>query len=239
MTSSRANEGIATPPHPSPVLALTVVDGATLSSAGSITADTKIMMAVRSAETNQTHPNVISVPTQRIPKFLFEEISSDVRGRTRLTGQTDLLDAQVHAYPAQRSHDAVLYAVNSLLSRKIGLSDALELNTIKYRAQLKITSRGTVIHESHKELTQMTNILVILDQVAFDFPTETMSYSHIFWSTAETFLESAANKDVVMLNKSFSPLEYCVHGMCIMSSFNIVAHALGKDLYPFTYECIC
>jgi hypothetical protein len=59
---------------PAPVLALTLVDGGSLSPAGKVTIDSRVLLAVRDPETNETHPGVVSVPTQRIPQGSFQQL---------------------------------------------------------------------------------------------------------------------------------------------------------------------
>jgi hypothetical protein len=57
----------------SPVLSLTVLDAATLDD-GVLLPDSSVLIVARRPGTNPTHPNVISVPTQRVPESLHRDI---------------------------------------------------------------------------------------------------------------------------------------------------------------------
>ena len=67
-----------------PVVVLTILDGNTLGPNGEIDDKTKILVGVRDYRANPTHPNVISTPTQRIPKGLFDELSDRKPGMMTL-----------------------------------------------------------------------------------------------------------------------------------------------------------
>ena len=67
----------------SPVLSLTVLDARTLPE-GILRPDSLLLVVVRRPDCNPTHPNVVSVPTQRLPRSLFCEL---LHGARELSGE--------------------------------------------------------------------------------------------------------------------------------------------------------
>ena len=217
----------------SPVLALTIIDGQSLEN-GKLSKDTRLLLAVRNPDTNSTHPNVISVPTQRIPHLTSNElIKSTKKEYHDKSSSTTIFASQINRDDSIPGHDSLIFAVESLLSRKLGLSEFLEYEKIRYSVLLRALVTGTVKHPNHSEKTLMLNAVVIIHSGAALFPDSTASYSYIQWTNVQTFIKTASEKDPLYFNPILSPIDYCIHGLCIMSTYNIVAHSLGIDFYPY------
>src|SRR5205823_1377215 len=105
----------------------------------------------------------------------------------------------------------LIFSVNSLLSSKMGISDFLEQKEVRYSAYLRAMVTGTVKHPSHSESTAMLNVVVLVEKGAQHFPPKTASYSHILWSSVDSFLETARSKDPLLLDLNLDPIEYCIH----------------------------
>lgn len=217
-----------------PVLALTILDSGTLGHEGAISVETKMLLAIRDPTTNRTHPNVISVPTQRIPRVLCESLQSLCHERREVDESTLIITGPSSSSGTADGHDPLIFAVSALLTRKLGVSDDLERGRIRYRAYIRGIVSGTVRHPGISEDTMMLNVVVIINEGASHFPAESASYSHLIWTPVRSFLQTAAQKDPTSLEKDLSPVEYCIHGMCVMSSYNVLADYVGESFYPYT-----
>lgn len=217
---------------PAPVLALTILDGKTLR-AGRIALETRVVLAVRDPTTNTSHPNVVSVPTQRIPQGVFDSIARPVDRQKSSDASTEFFTESALANADTNGHSDLIFAVNSLLSSKMSLSESLERKALQYEAYARALVTGTVVHSDYSEPTAMLNVVVVVKEGADYFPQRTASYSHIFWSPISLFLETARSKNPLLLDPILNPFDYCIHGMCIKSSFNVLAAYTGEELYPF------
>ncbi len=256
------------------VVALTILDGTTLSSDLSVHDGTKILIGVRSEEANLTHPLVVSTPTQRIPPSILTEICNrgskvEIDRNLNLNFPEQLLQAYLFDHPMIDSrhancHDPLIYSVESLLSRKLGLGDALERDQIHFRAQPVSLLVGKVLYDnletdeaekhqlsrdqirSHsdevvienekyfQEYHAMCSIKVILsDPTAI--PKATPSYSSLHWIDVRQFLDVAKSRELGQLAHVLGnqAVGYCVHGLCIASSF-VYLSALNLGLTPPT-----
>src|SRR5436305_9094016 len=99
------------------VLALTIIDGDTLQD-GKIVEDTQLLLVVRNPEANLTHPNIISVPTQRIPnELLLGYLRSSSVEHQDDSSATTIFDGEIFNSNVANGHNPLVYAVESLLSR--------------------------------------------------------------------------------------------------------------------------
>lgn len=214
------------------VLALTIIDGNTLND-GVIVDSTQMLLAVRNPETNITHPNVISVPTQRIPEEMLKNLekSSSVEYEDKLSATT-ILKSEIFDSSLANGDNPLIFAVESILCRKLSLADYLEHNQIEYMTCLRGLVTGTVKHAVHSENTVMINAIVVITKGFSLIPNNSASFSHIISTSVNTFIETASHKNPLLLRRDLNPFEYCIHGLCIMSSFNIIAHTLGLNFYP-------
>lgn len=222
--------------QPAPILALTVLDARTLTDAGRVHDESHVLLAVRDPVSNKTHPNIISVPTQRIPQSMFGALMTSGISQTPLDATTKLFHQMPTSSVSCNGHFNIIFAVNSLLATKMGVSDFLERKEILYSAYLSALVSGTVFHDDNSEVTAMLNILVLIEKGAHLFPTRTASYSHIMWRPVTTFLNTAREKNPLLLDSNLDPFEYCIHGLCIKSAFNVLANSIGHPLYPSNYN---
>lgn len=221
------------PDFRSPVLALSIFDYASLDG-GAITEHTKLLVVVRRPETNPTHPNVVSVPTQRIPAgwldSRFQAVSYIENGLIAFCDGPEVDSLQ------SNGHDPIIYATRAILSQKLGVSDALESHALAFRAAPRALMRGVSYYpdfpeSGREEHILMMNLIVTITRGADLFPPSTESYSHILWADVATFLHSVRAKDPTVLGLGAEAVEYCVHGLCVWSTYNNLARELGLDFY--------
>lgn len=212
------------------VLALTIVKSKQAMCDG-IDASDEVLICVRNEEFNETHPNVISVPTQRIPAVLAEKIIA-AGAEEGNSGSTMLYRGQAACSLSANGHSEIIYAVESLLAGKLGLADAIERGDFSFTARLAGNQIGTANHPEfhgtdrpdHEDL-QMMNIMVRVDQGAELLAQSTVSYDHVKWVSIDKFRHMWANgkqpTDVGFSGEESFGL--CIHGLCISSSADVLA----------------
>ena len=148
--------------EPAPIVALTILDAETLGPNDRVLDSTRILVTARHPDTNPTHPNVVSVPTQRVPATLMRALC----GRGRPTGKDHglhskaaslrlperVLRARTFKVPfidsgSVRGHAPIVYAVESLLCGKLGLAEAIEKKSVRFSAAPVLHVVGTVLYE--------------------------------------------------------------------------------------------
>lgn len=224
----------------SPILSLTVLDSATLRD-GVVQTDSKVLVVARREDTNPTHPNVVSVPTQRIPEALRDSIagSAVAVGKDPTSGVSyfsqGYLDSKVH-----NGHHPTINAIEALLSRKLGLAESLESEQVSFRAALKAQVDGVALYDNIGdsdvyEPVSMLNVVIELDQAQAKLPMRTSSYSVIAWAAVESFLDGVETRDPARVSPELDPLALCVHGVCLQAAQASLVHLVGHP--PFQEEC--
>jgi hypothetical protein len=232
----RYDGDVSSPATAAPVLSLTVLDSASLSG-GVLSGDSRVLAVVRSEIANPTHPNVVSVPTQRVPRTLLDAILASAVG---VAGSPSPHVAHFHggtiAGDSATGHNPLVYAVEALLARKLGLAEALEGGRTSFRAALRARVDGVAVYDNlgpgvMREPVRMLNVAVELAGFAHDLPTSTNSYSSIRWTPVDQMLRCIATKDPTLIDPAFSPIEICVHGVCLLAAQATLARGLGGRLF--------
>ncbi len=218
-----------------PILALTIMDEI----------KQKILIAVRSRETNPTHPDVASVPTGRIPTALYDDL---IQGAGEGYPVQDFVQTSkeygVDIYPNSQfvnnqeasAHNSVIHSVESLMTKKLGLAEALEKNMIEFKARARLVLHGNAHYPNlfqdgidHKEEIDMLNIEVLVKEGADLFPSKTASYRDIVWASLEEFTQMTQNKDVCHLG--LNGFQTCVDGLCVPQR-NLFSSKINKNTFP-------
>jgi len=206
------------------VLTLTILNAEKTKINGNLN-DKIVRFCVRNSDVNPTHPDVVSVPTQRIPQTLAEAIiaSSTECGKS---GKTMLREQSFVSNKDVDGHNAVIFAVESLFSRKMGVADILERNEIEFSAALAGTHIGTAkyVNLGKEECLHMLNIQVLITKGADKFPDKTTSYDISGWMPVQKFLPMWDDgKDVTLAGiNSEKAMGICVDGLCILSTYDIL-----------------
>ena len=160
--------------------------------------DTKILIGIRKPESNAVHPNVVSVPTQRIPASLFSAMSVRIG--------LPLLASLGHA-----GENSITYAVQALASQKLGLATAFELGEIEFAAAARTTFKGVVPVLTEGDVEEPWTMILV--EVHFNTHigiTETESYKGMRWMGVTEFLKAVDDKDSFLLDGA-----YPMGGLCI------------------------
>ncbi|HLO18236.1 MAG TPA: hypothetical protein VK206_25615 [Anaerolineales bacterium] len=217
-----------------PVISLTIIDQATLD-AGLISDSTRILVVVRDPKTNTAHPNVVSVPTQRIPASLHLEIC----GATPGFGESLKEHSHSISMVSNRlvnGHNPIIYAVESLLSSKLGLAEHLESGQLCFQAKLRLVKAGKSYQlnnftDEQVHYISMANIIVVISDGVKLFPSKTASYSHISWVEVSRFFNTVEQRNPEILGVGLNSIDFCVHGLCIATTYELLTAVVGKDLY--------
>jgi hypothetical protein len=140
-------------------------------------------------------------------------------------------DSDIH-----NDHQPLISAVESLMSRKLGLADALERGELSFRAALRAQVNGTALYDNLAdsdvyERVSMLNAIVEVRQDRTTLPMTTGSYSVMAWTSIESFLEGVGRRDPTMIGPEFDPLTYCVHGVCLQAAQASLEHLVGHTLF--------
>jgi hypothetical protein len=189
-----------------PVLALTLIRH--------VGGRTEVLVGARTEAANRTHPNVVSVPTLRVP------VAVAAGWTGALTGALD-----------EATGAGLRREVDNLLARKLGVADALELGRIGLREHVLRGWQGTSVigdedgpdGEPRTEDLTMFNACVEVTAGAELFPAGTASYAPLTWVGVVEFLEMVRSKEVAALNAGLDELLFCVYGLCLETSARLLA----------------
>lgn len=161
----------------------------------------EILTGVRTPSANRTHPDVVSVPTLRVPEVVAERWPDD---------------------------GDVTREVENLLARKLGVADALELGLISLAQRHFGGWQGTsVIGEDEEGLRTedltMFNACVEVLSGSDLFPARTASYDPLRWARVADFLRMVRTREVAHLGVDLDPIQFCAYGLCLTSSELVLA----------------
>lgn len=225
-------------PEPVPVLAATIVDVATLVH-GAIAPTTRILIVVRDATTNVTHPDVVSMPTQRIPFALAESLLNDTSSlgsEQTADAETTYLIGPEYTNLERMVHNPVVYSVVALLTRKLGVTEYLEWHhghkpRLTFSATVASMTVGHATYSNRpggreSEYIRMINVLVrIVDGVDL-FPSQTSNYAFVRWVDASRFMEAMRDRNPTAIDPRLRLEQYCIHGLCVHGTYGHVTREL-------------
>lgn len=176
-----------------------------------------VLVGIRSEAVNRSHPNVVSVPTMRLPLQLAEAV----------------LAAREHGGALSRSmcvpgvaHDPVGYAVWSLLAAKVGLADAIERKAFDLSILDSCVLQGESLIDyvdgvDVVEQLTMINLLCRIERGHEEVPRRTAVFSRLSWLEYGLLVDAATSKDLSMLSSDYQAPEICIHGLCIQTAVSL------------------
>jgi hypothetical protein len=192
-----------------------------------------VLVVVRDAAANPTHPNVVSVPTQRIPLQLYDAIIAS----GRFVGEEPdrhaaFFDGGVIS-SADSGHDATVHATEALLARKLGLADRLESGLVRFRAALRARVDGTAVYDNLGgdaifEPISMLNVVVAIDSAQDEIPLMTTSYSLLAWTSVAQFVRGVDARAAHVVSPALDSIELCVHGVCLDAARASLMQLVGR-----------
>ena len=195
----------------------------------------EVLFCVRNRDVNLTHPNVVSVPTQRIPTALGDEMIAEGLANGTF-GKTQLLNSKKSSNRDTKGHNSMIYAVESLLAGKMGMADHLESNEFEFTVELAGFHHGHAQYEKgtgenpdvdDDEELRMINLVVRIDEGIDSFPPSTISYDYLLWTSTPNFRKMWENNDTTLIGlPDHVDIWVCAHGLCIASTYDILSAKL-------------
>ncbi len=216
----------------SPALALAIIDS-TGRPPSETRPDSPVLLGIRCPEANATHPNVVSVPTQRLPgAFLLEMVAACTLLRASETAW--FFSFPEVANTRENGHHPVIFLIESLLSRKLGVARALERGGIEFTAGFFSLTTG-IAHYGDEgpygtaERMVMGNLWVAVTRGFDQFPERTESFSRVFAAGLAVLDHAKATGDITGLaGGQLDPAVHSIGGVCIASTINALRYRLGE-----------
>ena len=215
------------------VMALTIVDKSGDPDARGVSLDDKILVGVRSADTNSQHSNIACVPTMRIPPAIFEEIASYGNRISGEGAKSQILDADWTENGRGTGHNAVDYGVQNIMSRKLGLAEAHELGDISYLSTPRVLKSDYSPKFSDQDVDEylaMLNVLVFLVDGKGSIPQKTASYSRLEWVKVSDFLDALkehGDRGNLLLGQDDEKTPFLCGGVCVCTSEVLLSEIAG------------
>ena len=196
-------------------IALSIFDAQTLSPGGQVCDESKMLLGIRNASTNVTHPDVLSTPTMRLRDVFVPELLATHIARSTMYHNDDVM---------------IMYVVSNLLALKLGVADELVLGSLHYSAHLALVVNGRVEHhDGEVENNRMINLRVNVDQGANLIPPHTASYSKLMWVSVYDFKKMWPGRDVTQVGiMGAEALRVCTTGLCMASSYEYICQMTGS-----------
>ena len=182
-----------------------------------------VLVGIRNEAVNVNHPNVVSVPTMRLPVDLARAVVEQVEHQ-QFTGSIRRPGV---------AHDPMGFALWSLLAAKLGVADAIEadLFDVKPVAGCVMQGESLIDYVNGVDVTErltMINLLCVVDRGHEHVPTRNSVFSHMQWLDYDVLVDAATSKDLAVLDEPFTSPEVCIHGLCIKTA--VALHPSWKVL---------
>lgn len=167
---------------------------------------------------NARHPNVLSVPTMRLPPGLFELLTADVPDPAGTSGTVAIAAKAVPVGRGARAASDTAFVVESLLAGKLGVADALQRGALHGQIRPRFLSVEQVsdpLGTDRSEWTAMLTYEVRLDVGAAEIPAATGCYSRLLWVESARIPRALAQHDALFLDETLNAVEVCVQGLCV------------------------
>lgn len=215
---------------PSPVVSFTLIDCTDKVEEVTLSLDSHIQVVVRRPSTNKTHPNVISVPTHRIPVSLLGEILS-TGSLVSSHGRTAMYQSNLFSNLKDRGHNPIIYTVENILAKKLEVGALILSGKLVFSAYLQSASIGKAYYANlppgeQEEYIHMVNIRVNIFSGVSMFPANTASYSYVLWPKVSEFIRLVDSNNPLTIGEFLNPIDYCIHGLCVSTTYDSILNNL-------------
>lgn len=185
----------------------------------------RVLVGIRSPESNDRHPGVVSVPTIRIPRELAWQLAHRVPGR--FAEFADDGWARRRSFGVARSTTTLEgLLVETVLAKKLRMGDALESGLIVGECFVHCVLRGEVEDPTGRDgSVEPTFMVALVARIhsGFDLlPTSSASYSALSWVDPKEFVTAWRTRDGQRLFPDASPLEVCIRGLCVQAAVRVL-----------------
>jgi len=190
----------------------------------------KLLMGVRApTPTSRRHPHVLSTPTMRVPaEILAAAVAAQAPGSMPALSLGHIHTFRPsHSVPfggAQRQTSGLAFLVESVLAKKVGLSNALVEGNAFGSVALGSLALDLVPDAATKEseLTEMLTLVATLDAGSDQIPSSTLSYGQFMWADPAQLQDALAHNDALRVDPNLD-LMICIHGLCVKSAATLLA----------------
>jgi hypothetical protein len=192
-----------------------------------ITSADDVLFAVRDPDANRTFPNTISVPTQRIPSALAEALTAQAEPEETADGEV-LFRPSWSSNRIESGHSPLIFAVESIFTRKLGLAEELETGALDFDTTLASTTFGLAKHgnlddpDQQVEPVEMLTMVVRVRRGKSTIPRSTATYRRLEWASKTRFVAAVRDRDPLVLIPNGHPAELCVQGVCTYASARLI-----------------
>ncbi len=204
------------------VLALTLVDGSTLED-DSISQNSKIFVGLRGEKYHDSHVNVLSVPTKRIPKVVFNEILR--KNDLTVIGSRPVSTYRSKSNGKHRGDDLLTDTIDSLLSQRMLLGSKICAGEISFTPIPSVVMEGIpekLTENDHSDYLKMINVLVIVDKGQKHFINNDGVYEKKAWIKVSDFVSAVENGNYIDVNDSKH--QYICGGLCVCSAKKVLTN---------------
>ncbi|MGW5560784.1 hypothetical protein ACWER9_26620 [Micromonospora sp. NPDC003944] len=166
-------------------------------------------------------PGVVSTPTMGVPWQVFQALDPGTAHRQQQAAVEKLARSSWFEVGGGGYLSTVGgYALEHLMSRKLGLAPALVMGRFRASARLWARSLDNVsdpLGTEEHQWTAMLTYLVTVGEGAEEVPAETNSYSRLLWTPIETARAAVRARDALVIDDTLNPFEVCLQGLCLRS----------------------
>ena len=198
-----------------------------------------VLTGKRTAEGNDTHVNVASTPTMRVPEphasfFVTDNASFCLDGKIDPLRPfvSESLQPSVALLPDAR--DVLASQVGHVLALKLDLGPAMESATrpigrtslARYIVGFSYLEDNALGESLYEPLVMFGAVVGLDPEVALQIPPATKSYRNLGWTPLNEYVDGIKMRSVIKVIPSALPgdeLEVCVRGLCNATSSAIVA----------------
>jgi len=182
----------------------------------------ELLLGIRRAtRTSKRHPGVLSTPTMRLPRSMFESAVGSEMDGIGVGKIKDVISHRTAPIGAGQVQIPETFMIEALMARKLGVGEALVMGRIGGQATAVSVAFDDVADPLGTELSErtiMASYSVPLDFGAEHLPAATTSYSRLIWAKARLVCLALHRKDALIVDETLNPFEVCIDGLCIQSA---------------------
>jgi len=186
----------------------------------------QVLAGPRNPKVNRTHPNVISVPTMRLPA----EYAAAAMLKSKVARQTakeQVFEREWKTYPNEKELETHVLSniVSGVMAAKIGLADVTVLRIPELRMSLESFTLGFSLVDFDAKKNAETIEAIGMLNAAVVVPSDieapkSATFSRLKWFDIEDFQTGYQNRDATILfpEDPIDAIEMCVHGVCLATT---------------------
>lgn len=184
----------------------------------------EVLLGVRRSSLNSPrHPDVLSTPTMRVPySFMAQVLTAQQVAICDAAPPTFVAISDPGKCPIGVPYSLAspgAFLVEALMCRKLGLGSAIVSGEFSGVLSMEALAFD-LVHDDHDgyEQTLMLTYGCVPTRGASAVPSASAAYSRMDWVDASLVDAATRSKDPQLLLPDASPIEVCIHGLCVRSA---------------------